>query len=67
MEFKIGDHARVVLGSSEDKDKGDIVTIENIYEFLGKTRVDCTVGMHTNTPITGYHKFWCYYEDLIKI
>jgi hypothetical protein len=67
MKFKVGNHARVILGSSKDRVKGDIVTIENIYEFEGKTRVNCTVGAHMNIPITGYHKFWCYYDDLIKI
>ena len=58
-EFKTGDRARVVLGSSKDQKRGDAVKIIDIYTYNQKVRVN---AITTKTK----HKFWCYYEDLMQ-
>jgi len=59
-EFKKGDFAMVVLGSSEDQINGDKVLIDEIIHHNNKTTVNCIT---TKTK----HKFWCHYSDLMPI
>lgn len=59
-EFKRGDKANVILGSSVDKTKGEMVIIEEIINHADKTTVNCIT-------IKTKHKFWCYYSDLLPI
>lgn len=57
-EFKRRDKARVILGSSKDKKKGDAVIIEDFYSVGLYIKIDCKV-------ISTGHKFWCKHTDLI--
>ena len=59
-EFKKGDFAIVVLGSSKDKAKGDKVVIEDIVHYNNKITANCIV-------LATKHKFWCHYSDLKHI
>lgn len=58
--FKRGDKARVILGSSKDQKRGDLVIIEEIYSVGNYLKVDCKT-IKTN------HKFWCKYSDLLTV